>query len=56
MLAAPGQPDGQRDVQVMCDDVAVIDMDVVESTFRSSILHMFPMKKYALPHMEKGDL
>ncbi|TFB04102.1 putative oxidoreductase [Trichoderma ghanense] len=40
--------------QVMCDDIAKIDLDVVESTFRSNILQMFAMTKYAVPHMEKG--
>jgi NAD(P)-dependent dehydrogenase (short-subunit alcohol dehydrogenase family) len=38
----------------MCPDFAEIDLDNVESTFRSNILQMFAMTKYALPHMEKG--
>jgi NAD(P)-dependent dehydrogenase (short-subunit alcohol dehydrogenase family) len=40
--------------QMMCPDFAEIDLDNVESTFRSNILQMFAMTKYALPHMEKG--
>lgn len=40
--------------QMMCDDFAEIDLDNVESTFRSNILQMFALTKYALPHMEKG--
>lgn len=40
--------------QVMCYDFAEIDLDVVESTFRSNILQMFAVTKYALPHMKKG--
>lgn len=40
--------------QVMCDDFTEIDLDNVESTFRSNILAMFAVTKYALKHMEKG--
>lgn len=40
--------------QIMCDNFAEIDLDNVESTFRSNILQMFAVTKYALPHMEKG--
>lgn len=40
--------------QMMCEDFAEIDLDNVESTFRSNILQMFAMTKYALPHMKKG--
>lgn len=40
--------------QIMCKDIADIDLDDVESTFRSNILQMFALTKYALPHMEKG--
>jgi len=40
--------------QIMCDDIAKIDLDDVESTFRSNILQMIAMTKYAVPHMEKG--
>lgn len=41
--------------QVMCTDFAEIDLDNVESTFRSNILQMFAVTKYALPHMKKGS-
>ncbi|KAJ4287877.1 hypothetical protein N0V88_007495 [Collariella sp. IMI 366227] len=40
--------------QMMCDDFADIDMENVESVFRSNILQMFAMTKYALPYMKKG--
>ncbi|KAL2216580.1 oxidoreductase [Thermoascus aurantiacus ATCC 26904] len=41
--------------QWMCKDFTQIDLDVVESVFRSNILQMFAITKYALPHMKKGD-
>ncbi|KAF1809857.1 NAD(P)-binding protein [Eremomyces bilateralis CBS 781.70] len=41
--------------QIMCPDFADIDLDNVESTFRSNILQMFAITKYALPHMPKGS-
>jgi NAD(P)-dependent dehydrogenase (short-subunit alcohol dehydrogenase family) len=41
--------------QVMCADFAEIDLENVESTFRSNILQMFAVTKYALPHMKKGS-
>jgi NAD(P)-dependent dehydrogenase (short-subunit alcohol dehydrogenase family) len=40
--------------QIMCEDFAEIDLDNVESTFRSNILQMFAITKFALPHMKKG--
>ncbi|RYO91159.1 hypothetical protein DL764_008327 [Monosporascus ibericus] len=40
--------------QVMCADIAQIDLDMVESVFRSNILQMIAMTKYAVPHMGKG--
>ncbi|KAJ2981896.1 hypothetical protein NQ176_g1738 [Zarea fungicola] len=40
--------------QLMCDDLAKINLDDVESTFRSNILQMFAVTKFALPHMRKG--
>jgi len=40
--------------QIMCKNFEEIDLNNVESTFRSNILQMFAMTKYALPHMEKG--
>ncbi|OBT41943.1 hypothetical protein VE00_07502 [Pseudogymnoascus sp. WSF 3629] len=41
--------------QIMCQDFAEIDLENVESTFRSNILQMFAVTKYALPHMKKGS-
>ncbi|KFY25653.1 hypothetical protein V493_04518 [Pseudogymnoascus sp. VKM F-4281 (FW-2241)] len=41
--------------QVMCKDIAEIDLGDVESTFRSNILQMFAVTKYSLPHMKKGS-
>jgi NAD(P)-dependent dehydrogenase (short-subunit alcohol dehydrogenase family) len=41
--------------QVMCKDFAEIDLDNVESTFRSNILQMFAVTEYSLPHMKKGS-
>jgi NAD(P)-dependent dehydrogenase (short-subunit alcohol dehydrogenase family) len=40
--------------QIMCEDFAEIDLENVESTFRSNILQMFAVTKFALPHMKKG--
>lgn len=40
--------------QIMHDDFEDIDLDNVESTFRSNILQMFAITKFALPHMKKG--
>ncbi|KAH8150897.1 uncharacterized protein LAJ45_05079 [Morchella importuna] len=40
--------------QVMCNDIADIDLDVVSSTFQSNIIQMFAMTKFAVPHMKKG--
>jgi len=40
--------------QIMCDDISEIDLSKVESTFRSNILQMIAMCKYAVPHMQKG--
>lgn len=40
--------------QIMCNDIAEINLDDVESTFRSNILQMFAVTKYAVPHMDKG--
>ena len=40
--------------QIMCEDFAEIDLDNVESTFRSNVLQMFAMTKFALPYMKKG--
>lgn len=40
---------------MQCTDFAEIDLDTVESTFRSNILQMFAITKYAVPHMKKGS-
>lgn len=41
--------------QVQCEDFAEIDLESVESVFRSNILQMFAVTKYAVPHMKKGS-
>jgi len=41
--------------QIMVEDFEKIDLDNVESTFRTNILQMFALTKYALPHMQKGS-
>ena len=38
----------------MCENFEDIDLDQVESVFRSNILQMFAITKYALPHIKKG--
>ncbi len=40
--------------QIMYESSEDIDQNNAESTFRSSILQIFAVTKYALPHMEKG--
>ncbi|KAF2669814.1 general stress protein [Microthyrium microscopicum] len=40
--------------QEQCEDFAEIDLDTVESSFRSNVLQMFAVTKYALPHLKKG--
>jgi len=40
--------------QKLCSEFADIDLEDVESTFRSNILQMFAVTKFALPHMKKG--
>jgi len=40
--------------QIMCEDLKEINLDNVESTFRSNIMQMFAITKFALHHMEKG--
>jgi len=41
--------------QIVCEDFADINLDDVESTFRSNILQIFAITKFALPHMKKGS-
>ncbi|KAK0521748.1 hypothetical protein OC835_006789 [Tilletia horrida] len=40
--------------QIACPDFAEIDLANVESTFRSNILAMHALTKYALPHLKRG--
>jgi len=40
--------------QVMCKDFSQIDLETVESTFRSNILQMFALTKFVVPHLKKG--
>lgn len=39
----------------MCQNFEDIDLNDVESTFRSNILQAFAITKYAIPHMTRGD-
>ncbi|KAJ3557503.1 hypothetical protein NM688_g1446 [Phlebia brevispora] len=41
--------------QILEKDFANIDLDNVESTFKSNILQMFAITKFALPYMQKGS-
>jgi len=41
--------------QIMCKDFAEIDLDNVEKTFRTNILQMIAMTKFAVPHLKKGS-
>lgn len=41
--------------QIMCSDIASIEMSDVESTFKSNIIQMIACTKYAVPHMKKGS-
>ena len=41
--------------QLLCQSFGEINLDDVESTFRSNILQMFAITEYALPHMKKGS-
>lgn len=40
--------------QVECEDFANINLDAMESTFKSNILQMMALTKFALPHIPKG--
>jgi NAD(P)-dependent dehydrogenase (short-subunit alcohol dehydrogenase family) len=42
-------------MQEISQELADIDLAVVEKTFRTNILAMFAMTKYALPHMKRGS-
>jgi len=39
----------------ICKNFVDIDLGKVESTFRSNILQMFAVTKYAVPHMRRGS-
>jgi len=41
--------------QVMNDAIETIELDDVELTFRTNILSMFALTKYAIPHMKPGS-
>lgn len=41
-------------MQEVCTDLKDIELDRVEMTFRTNILSMFAMVKFALPHMQRG--
>ena len=41
-------------MQVICDDIRDINLDVAEKTHHTNILSMFAMCKFALPHMKRG--
>ncbi|KAF9535597.1 NAD(P)-binding protein [Crepidotus variabilis] len=40
--------------QIMCKDLAEIDLGNVNSTFQSNILQMIAVTKFALPHLKRG--
>lgn len=41
--------------QYMNKDFAQTDLDNLEDIFRSNIIQMMAITKFALPHMSKGD-
>jgi len=41
-------------MQEICNDIKDINLDVVEKTYRTNVLSMFAMCKFALPHMKRG--
>ncbi|KEF59573.1 oxidoreductase [Exophiala aquamarina CBS 119918] len=42
-------------MQEMCDDLKDINLDTVEKTYRTNVLSMFAMTKFALPYMKRGS-
>ena len=42
-------------MQEICNDLKDIDLGVVEKTYRTNVLSMFAMTKFALPHMKRGS-
>lgn len=41
-------------MQETCNDIRDINLDVVEKTYRTNILSMFAMCRFALPHIKRG--
>lgn len=41
-------------MQEACEEIKDINLDIVERTFRTNILSMFAMTKFAIPHMKRG--
>jgi NAD(P)-dependent dehydrogenase (short-subunit alcohol dehydrogenase family) len=41
-------------MQEICNDIKDINLNVVGKTYRTDILSMFAMCKFALPHMKRG--
>lgn len=41
-------------MQETCNDIRDINLDVVEKTYRTNILSMFAMRRFALPHIKRG--
>ena len=42
-------------MQEICNDLKDINLQVVEKTFRTNVLSIFAMTKYALPYMKRGS-
>lgn len=42
-------------MQEICNELQDIDLGVVEKTYRTNVLSMFAMTKYALPHLRRGS-
>ena len=42
-------------MQEICNDLKDIDLATTEKTFRTNVLSMFAMTKFALPHMKRGS-
>lgn len=42
-------------MQEVCTDHKDIDLEVVNKTFQTNILHMIAMSKHAIPHMPRGS-
>ncbi|KAF2396681.1 NAD(P)-binding protein [Trichodelitschia bisporula] len=43
-------------MQEISEDITQIDLSVVEKTYRTNILSMFALTKYAVPHMKRGSV